>query len=144
MIQVTFHPFSQIPDSALRFAVIAARYEGKWIFCRHRERSTWEIPGGHREPGEPIAETARRELREETGCVSAELRPLCVYGVIRSGEASYGGFFLAEVQELAPLDGTFEIREILLSDALPRELTYPDIQPHLFRFAQEALNDPAP
>lgn len=28
----------------------------------------WELPAGRLEPGEPPAETARRELREEAGC----------------------------------------------------------------------------
>lgn len=74
MITVTFHDPSKITDNLLKFAVIAARYNGKWIFCRHKQRDTWEIPGGHREPGENIAETAKRELHEETGAVEFEHR----------------------------------------------------------------------
>lgn len=54
MIVVKFFPKSEIADSLLKFAVIAARYNGAWIFCRHKERTTWEIPGGHREPKEDI------------------------------------------------------------------------------------------
>ena len=73
MKQVTFCGFDQVDDGKLKYAVIAARYEGKWVFCRHRERDTWEIPGGHREPGEDIADTARRELWEETGVKNARL-----------------------------------------------------------------------
>ena len=49
-----------IANDRLKFAVIAARYQGKWIFCRHKQRDTYEIPGGHREPGEDINDTARR------------------------------------------------------------------------------------
>lgn len=40
---------------------------GKWVFCRHKDRDTYEIPGVHRESGETIFETAKRELMEETG-----------------------------------------------------------------------------
>ena len=58
-------------DALLKFAVIAARSEGKWVFCRHRERTTLEIPGGHREPGESVDQTAARELREETGIAAS-------------------------------------------------------------------------
>lgn len=35
----------------LRYAVVAARCGGQWVLSRHRERGTWELPGGHREPG---------------------------------------------------------------------------------------------
>ena len=51
----------------LKYSVIAAQYRGKWIFCRHKARTTWEIPGGHIEPGETSDQAAFRELWEETG-----------------------------------------------------------------------------
>ena len=71
-LKVSFQ--ESVQDELLRFAVIIAVYEGKLIFCRHRDRNTLEIPGGHREEGETIHETAARELSEETelwnsGCV---------------------------------------------------------------------------
>lgn len=34
------------------------------------EGFVWELPAGRLEPDEPAAETARRELREEAGCVA--------------------------------------------------------------------------
>ena len=64
---VRFHEHAD--DSLLRFAVICARYQNQWLLVRHRERRTWECPGGHREPGEDIDATARRELWEETGAL---------------------------------------------------------------------------
>ena len=60
----------------LKFAVIIAKHNGKWVFCKHRERSTWEVPGGHREQGEDILETAKRELYEETGAINFEINPV--------------------------------------------------------------------
>ena len=60
MTKVNF--YDSIDDSMLKFAVIIAKHNGKWVFCKHRERSTWEVPGGHREQGEDILETAKREL----------------------------------------------------------------------------------
>ena len=71
MVEVNFH--DQMADELLKFAVIIAKTEGKWVFCKHRERSTYEVPGGHREAGETILEAAKRELQEETGVKYAKL-----------------------------------------------------------------------
>lgn len=98
MIKVKF--YENAPDEKLKFAVIASRKDGKWLWCKHKERDTYEIPGGHREQGEDIAETARRELYEETGAVKFDLSQVCVYGVEKDGEETLGMLFYAEVQEL--------------------------------------------
>ena len=71
--------YDHVDDALLKYAVIIAKHQGKWVFCRHRERDTLEIPGGHREPGETILETARRELAEETGASEFTLTPVCAY-----------------------------------------------------------------
>ncbi len=41
--------YDDVDDDLLRFAVIIAVHNGKYIFCKHKERNTFEIPGGHRE-----------------------------------------------------------------------------------------------
>lgn len=42
--------------------------EGRYLLIRHEKASgEWGVPGGGHEPGERMAETARRECREETG-----------------------------------------------------------------------------
>lgn len=92
MLTVCFYPACEVDDSVLRFAVIVSRYQGQWVFCRHRDRDTWEVPGGRREPGETILKTARRELYEETGAAAYAMRPVCVYSVLRETE-SYGMLF---------------------------------------------------
>lgn len=45
---------------------------GEVLLVRDAERTGWGDPGGKHEPGESLAETARRELREETG-IEADL-----------------------------------------------------------------------
>lgn len=140
MIKTFFDNLEKIKDDDLKFAVIAARYNGKWILSRHRERLTWEIPGGHREDGETIEETARRELFEETGAKEYELSPVTAYGVDRDGALSYGFLFFAEVTKLDPIPETSEIGKIEFFETLPKELTYPEIQPALHRSVQWWLN----
>ncbi|MGI5853582.1 MAG: NUDIX hydrolase [Bacillota bacterium] len=128
-----------IANDRLKFAVIAARYQGKWIFCRHKQRDTYEIPGGHREPGEDINDTARRELQEETGAISFDLAPVCIYSVTLNEVTTYGKLFFADVSVLGELPQEMEIKEIILADNLPERLTYPAIQPHLFKRVREWL-----
>lgn len=140
MTEVRFYKPEQVRDEQLKFAVIAARYQDKWVLCRHKERGTWEIPGGHREFGENIEETARRELCEETGATDFEILPVRIYGVCKNGITTYGMLFWSKISSIAPLTSSSEIGEIGYFDLLPCELTYPDIQPVLFRYVQGWLN----
>ena len=52
LVEVKF--YEDVDDSLLKFAVIIAKTNGKWVFCKHRDRDTYEVPGGHREDGEEI------------------------------------------------------------------------------------------
>lgn len=140
MITVTFHKKHEINDEALAYAVIAARYRDQWVFCRHKARDTWEIPGGHRESGESIEDAALRELQEETGAVRSDLHYIGTYGVTKNGETDYGALFLAQISELGDLRDDVEIGEVRLFDHLPDNLTYPLIQRDLYHRVQGWLN----
>ena len=43
MVEVRF--YDRVDDHLLQFAVIVAQTRGKWVFCKHRERDTYEVPG---------------------------------------------------------------------------------------------------
>ncbi|WP_223068353.1 NUDIX hydrolase [Paenibacillus caui] len=138
---VTFYDFTSIDDSRLKFAVILTKYNNQWIYVKHKERTTWEIPGGRREVNEAIDETARRELYEETGAISFSLRPLCAYSVRQdNGEESYGGFYYSEVKEIGQLPTGSEIGQVSFMKEMPKDLTYPEIQPKLYNRALQILS----
>lgn len=134
MIKISFYDI--VEDHLLKFAVIVSKYRNQWVFCKHRERSTYEWPGGHREAGEDITTAARRELYEETGALDYTLVPVCVYSVQniekrKKSEESYGMLFYSEISELGELPSGFEIGSIEFFDKIPDSLTYPEIQPLL-------------
>ena len=136
---VSFYANGGIEDNLMEFAVIVSRYRGKWLLCRHRERATWEIPGGHREAGETLMQAARRELFEETGAVTFEIREICAYSAEVQGKRRYGVLFFAEITQLGELPET-EIAQTELFNDLPAELTYPLIQPKLLKRVLEDLS----
>ena len=130
--------YEYISDELLKFAVIVTQYQGKWLFCRHKDRKTWEIPGGKRKLQEDILDTAKRELKEETSAMLYKIQPICVYSVQgktkynRENEESYGMLYYANIETMSN-HLEHEIEEIKLYDQLPQEWTYLDIQPYLLQ-----------
>lgn len=133
MTVVKFYDPSFVPEAGLTYSVISARFKGRWIFVRHHKRLTWEIAAGHIEVGETSYDAAWRELTEETGALKFSLECIATYSVEKNGMTGYGRLYFAEVSELGEVHDVSEISEVILFDHLPDELTYPDIQPCLFR-----------
>lgn len=125
--------YESVDDELLKFAVIVAKSNGKWVFCKHKNRNTLEVPGGHREPNENIIDTAKRELVEETGAIDFELRSVCIYSVIEKdnwgGEETFGLLCYANINSFGEINS--EIEKIIITDELPNNWTYPTIQPLL-------------
>lgn len=135
--------YERVEDGLLKFAVIISKTKGKWVFCKHKERDTYEVPGGHRETGETILETAKRELREETGAIDFDIKPVCVYSVkgkTRVNEniddESFGMLFVADILSFEK-ELHSEIERIVITDQLVDNWTYPLIQPKLLEEAKK-------
>lgn len=126
--------YDKVDDRLLKFAVIISKHNGKWVFCKHKQRDTLEIPGGHRESGEAVEDTAKRELYEETGATDFSITPVCVYSVTLpgnfDGQETFGMLFYADIQEFEK-ELHSEIEKTVITAGLPASWTYPDIQPYL-------------
>jgi 8-oxo-dGTP diphosphatase len=115
-----------------KYVVVFARYNDKWILCKHKNRNTWETSGGHIEPGETPLDAAKRELFEETGSIDFTIIPICDYWACdephetRNITWSNGKVFLAFVKKVGKLPES-EMEYIDYFETFPENLTYPDI-----------------
>ena len=132
MADFTVRFYEEAPaDVRQKYAVIVAKHDGKLLWCRHHDRDTWEVPGGHIEQGETALEAAARELQEETGATDFTLKAVCWYQLHFNdgGRGSFSLLCAADVRNMGKLQS--EIAEVRPFDEMPSALTYPDIQPCL-------------
>ena len=133
-IEVKF--YNEIPDELVDFVVIACSYNDRWLWVKHKERNTYEMPGGHREEGESPDEAAERELVEETGAIRYTIQSVSYYSVIGKtrvsldGKEKYGKLYYAIIEEIGIINS--EIERYDLFDSLPKTLTYPEFNPVLY------------
>ncbi|WP_066501946.1 NUDIX hydrolase [Abyssisolibacter fermentans] len=140
MLKVDFYDLNEIDDSMLEFVVIEAIYDNKWLFVQHKERQTWEIPGGHIEKEENPDQAAYRELYEETGAEDFNIIPVCIYSVENNKQKSYGKLYFSLIKKLGELPD-FEIKKVSTFDYMPKDITYPQIQPYLHNKVIETINN---
>ena len=133
-MSVSFYSLQDVRDEDLKIAVIVCMYNGKLVMCKHKDRDTWECPGGHREAGETIIEAAERELYEETGAKKFTIMPVCAYKI-----TMYAMLLYAEITEFDKLPES-EIACIEFFDELPENLTYPTIHPFLYEKVMDFIS----
>lgn len=121
---IKVHKAGQVNEEDLKFVVICVKFKSQWLLVRHKERTTWEMPGGHMEDGESTKAAALRELYEETGIIKEEIETICDYEVYNEGNSSYGRLFYVCAERFGELPG-YEIEEVKLFDDFPENSTYP-------------------
>jgi len=143
----TISPLLEAKISALdtmddyTYTVIFCRYQEQWLYCRAKERDTFETAGGRVEPSEEILEAAKRELFEETGAITYDITPAFDYSTRRAGHEKFthGQVFFAEIHELGDMPA-FEMAEVKTFDTIPNKMRFPEILPVLFKAMQGWLN----
>lgn len=115
-----------------RYVMIISIENGRFLWCRQKGKTTWEIPGGHIEPGETPEQAARRELFEETGAVEFSLTALFDCRVSGTGIV-----FLAEVSRRGEIPKS-EMQEVRAAENIPGEWSYPYLEQQiLWRYQKE-------
>ncbi|WP_195576589.1 NUDIX domain-containing protein [Paenibacillus sp. 1001270B_150601_E10] len=107
----------------ITFAVLLTTYNNRYVMIKNRDRGGWEIPGGRREAGESIVQTACRELYEETGAVHFKAAP---FGVFPFND-TYGMAFAVEVIDIQDTLPANEIEDIQYVKDLPDLINFHDL-----------------
>jgi 8-oxo-dGTP diphosphatase len=124
------------PETPVTFVVMISRYQGQWVLCVHRQRDTFEFPGGHRERGETPQEAARRELFEETGATEASFLPMGYYCCLKEGQTPSWARFRRRDPKTGPMPKS-EIEKVVLDRTL--RLSRSGTMPHSAAFAGQVL-----
>jgi 8-oxo-dGTP diphosphatase len=79
--------------------LVISQFYDQWLLTQHKTRG-YEFPGGKREEGETLEETARREVFEETGAQFTHLEFLGEYEVVNESENFVKTIFYGKVETL--------------------------------------------
>lgn len=104
--------------------VVLHGHDDHVLLMRNERMGSWVLPGGLVEPGESIAQAARREAREETGLDVQLVRLVGVYSRQKWGDGYHVIVFAARVVggSLLPDPGEVGEARFVAPDDLPETL----------------------
>lgn len=126
--------------------MVVRRTSGRPLYLLVRAsggRREWVLPKGHVEPGEDVAETARREVREEAGVEAEMIRSLGTVAFDAAGERVRAVYHLLRFVGETPPEEQRETRWCTYQEAR-RLLRFPEARDVLERAhaaAREALDE---
>lgn len=135
MFEINTYDLGYCDEREYTRVVCVCRYKDKYLFSYNKKRGGWEIPGGHIEEGESWEEAAKREMYEETGATKIKVTPVCVYKI-----STFGLLCYCEILELEKLPEEYEMSQVMLSDDLPDNLTFPESSKLYFDTVREKMN----
>jgi 8-oxo-dGTP diphosphatase len=125
---IKFHNLDiDILDNQIWFVIIVCEYKWKWVYVKHKDRTTWELPWWHKENWESMIEWAKRELFEETWVIDFDIEQIGFYSLKDIQWCThFGGVFFAKIYSFWNLPES-EIKEVQFFDSIPNNLTYPEL-----------------
>ncbi|WP_027964384.1 RNA deprotection pyrophosphohydrolase [Halalkalibacillus halophilus] len=124
---------------------VIAKYKGKWLLTKHKERGI-EFPGGKVEEGESAEEAAIREVKEETGGIVSSLRFVGQYYVSGKGGTIIKNVYYATIAQLEEHTHYLETDGPVLFSKLPRNLKYKKdfsfmMKDHVLKLSMKLINE---
>lgn len=113
---------TDIVPETYKSVLVFIKEDKKWLMVRNKFRS-WEFPGGHKEQGETIFETAKREAFEEAG---VDIKNLQYVGYYRLASGHTTLIVTANVEKFHAIPEEFETAERKFVSQFPRSLSFSD------------------
>lgn len=104
----------QMPIVTCSAGVLIVNSQNQLLLLHRTDNDTWGLPGGVLEPGESLEETARREVKEETGLEIGKLKLFNVY----SGKELYARYSEGEIYTVAIIYLTTDFKGEMKADGI--------------------------